>query len=63
MLILNSTGLQGTDCFHKFLQWGLGQAVLKEIWNVAAGANVGQITAQQFVTCIYLMDNAKRVRN
>lgn len=55
------TPLQGGDCYNFFLQWGLPKQTLKEVWDVVAG-NQGFLTSAQFVSCLYLMDNAKRVR-
>lgn len=43
------------------MQWGLGREVLREIWALVAGDS-GQLSTQQFISCIYLMDNAKQVR-
>lgn len=51
--------VSGADCFGAFLAWGLDKAVLRDIWNVVAG-NAGQLSSDQFVKCLYLMDNAKR---
>ena len=42
------------------MQWGLPKGILKDIWAVVAG-DEGRLTADQFVQCLYLMDNAKRV--
>ena len=42
------------------IQWGLGQGVLREIWALVAG-DAGQLSTQQFISCLYLMDNAKQV--
>ena len=50
---------QGGDCFAAFMQWGLPKGNLKDIWAVVAGDN-GQLTEQQFLACLYLMDQAKR---
>jgi hypothetical protein len=41
------------------MQWGLPKELLKEIWEVVAG-DEGQLTCQQFLACLYLMDNAKK---
>eukprot|EP00891_Asterochloris_glomerata_P006112 jgi/Astpho2/6112/Aster-04057 len=49
----------GGDCFGAFMQWGLPKGILKDIWAVVAG-DEGRLTADQFVQCLYLMDNAKR---
>ena len=43
------------------IQWGLGRELLREIWALVAG-DAGQLSTQQFITCLYLMDNAKQVR-
>lgn len=51
---------QGGDCYSFFLQWGLPKPTLKLVWDVVAG-NQGFLTAQQFVSCLYLMENAKKV--
>lgn len=50
---------QGGDCFGVFMQWGLDKGVLKSIWDVVAG-NAGHLSQDQFIKCVYLMDNAKR---
>ncbi len=42
------------------MQWGLPKGILKDIWAVVAG-DEGRLTADQFLQCLYLMDNAKRV--
>ena len=42
------------------IQWGLGQGVLREIWALVAGDS-GQLSTSQFISCLYLMDNAKQV--
>ena len=42
------------------MQWGLPKGILKDIWAIVAG-DEGRLTADQFVQCLYLMDNAKRV--
>jgi hypothetical protein len=51
--------LQGSDCFGFFMQWGLGKAVLKDVWDVVAG-DEGRLSQGQFLSCLYLMDLAKR---
>lgn len=52
---------QGMECFSFMMQWGLGREVLREIWALVA-ADSGQLSTQQFISCIYLMDNAKQAR-
>ena len=52
--------LQGGDCFGAFMQWGLPKGTLKDVWAAVAG-DEGYLSQQQFVQCLYLMDNAKRV--
>lgn len=42
------------------MQWGLSQGVLREVWTLVAG-DAGQLSTQQFISAIYLMDNAKQV--
>jgi hypothetical protein len=39
---------QGVDCFPVFMQSGLHQAALKQVWDVVAGDD-GQLSAHQFV--------------
>lgn len=51
---------QGMECFNFMMQWGLSQGVLREIWTLVAGVS-GQLSTQQFISAIYLMDNAKQV--
>lgn len=51
--------MQGGECFGYFMQWGLPKAMLKKIWEVVAG-DEGRLTQRQFVSCIYLMERAKR---
>ncbi len=51
---------QGAECFGFMIQWGLGRELLREIWALVAG-DAGQLSTQQFITCLYLMDNAKQV--
>ena len=53
--------LQGGECFGYFMQWGLPKEALKSIWEVVAG-DEGRLTQGQFLSCIYLMDLAKRGR-
>ena len=53
-------GLQGGDCFGAFMQWGLPKGTLKDVWGIVAG-DEGFLNQHQFVQCLYLMDNAKRV--
>ena len=43
------------------MQWGLPKGTLKDVWAAVAG-DEGYLSQQQFVQCLYLMDNAKRVR-
>ena len=43
------------------MQWGLPKGTLKDVWAAVAG-DEGFLSQQQFVQCLYLMDNAKRVR-
>ena len=43
------------------MQWGLPKGTLKDVWAAVAG-DEGSLSQQQFVQCLYLMDNAKRVR-
>ncbi len=52
--------MQGGDCFGAFMQWGLPKGTLKDVWAAVAG-DQGYLSQQQFVQCLYLMDNAKRV--
>lgn len=42
------------------MQWGLPKGTLKDVWAAVAG-DQGYLSQQQFVQCLYLMDNAKRV--
>lgn len=49
------------ECFSFMMQWGLGREVLREIWGLVAGDS-GQLSTQQFISAIYLMDNAKQVQ-
>lgn len=42
------------------MQWGLPKGTLKDVWAAVAG-DEGYLSQQQFVQCLYLMDNAKRV--
>ena len=42
------------------MQWGLPKGTLKDVWAAVAG-DEGHLSQQQFVQCLYLMDNAKRV--
>ncbi|KAK9791341.1 hypothetical protein WJX73_000496 [Symbiochloris irregularis] len=51
--------VQGSDCIQAFQRWGLPKATLKDVWQVVAG-NDGRLSQQQFVQCLYLMDQAKR---
>lgn len=51
--------VQGGDCFGAFMQWGLPKGTLKDVWAAVAG-DEGFLSQQQFVQCLYLMDNAKR---
>jgi hypothetical protein len=51
--------LQGADCFHAFMAWGLDKSILKRIWDAVAG-NAGHLNQNQFIQCLYLMDGAKR---
>lgn len=51
--------VQGAECYQTFLSWNLPKTVLKDIWAVVAGDN-GELTEQQFVACLYLMDLARR---
>ncbi|DBB00571.1 TPA: hypothetical protein ACH3X3_002269 [Trebouxia sp. C0006] len=51
--------VQGGDCFGAFMQWGLPKGTLKDVWAAVAG-DQGYLSQQQFVQCLYLMDNAKR---
>ena len=53
--------VQGGDCFGAFMQWGLPKGTLKDVWATVAG-DEGYLSQQQFVQCLYLMDNAKKVR-
>ena len=53
--------LQGGECFGYFMQWGLPKEALKGIWELVAG-DEGRLTQGQFLSCIYLMDLAKRGR-
>ena len=55
-----SVTVQGGDCFGAFMQWGLPKGTLKDVWATVAG-DEGYLSQQQFVQCLYLMDNAKRV--
>ena len=48
------------ECFNFMMQWRLSQGVLREIWTLVAGDS-GQLSTQQFISAIYLMDNAKQV--
>lgn len=41
------------------MQWGLSKAVLKDIWDAVAG-DEGRLSQGQFLSCLYLMDLAKR---
>lgn len=50
---------QGGECFGYFMQWGLTKAMLKDIWELVAG-DEGRLSQRQFVSCIYLMEQAKR---
>ena len=43
------------------MQWGLPKEALKGIWELVAG-DEGRLTQGQFLSCIYLMDLAKRGR-
>ena len=43
------------------MQWGLPKGTLKDVWATVAG-DEGYLSQQQFVQCLYLMDNAKKVR-
>ena len=52
-------GVQGGDCFGTFMQSGLPKHILKDIWAVVAG-DVGRLTMPQFLSCMYLLDLAKR---
>jgi hypothetical protein len=52
--------VQGGDCFGAFMQWGLPKGTLKDVWAAVAG-DQGYLSQQQFVQCLYLMDNAKWV--
>lgn len=52
-------GTQGAECYQTFLSWSLPKTVLKDIWAVVAGDN-GELTEQQFLACLYLMDLARR---
>lgn len=58
--VAHTQSSQGGDCYSFFLQWGLPKPTLKLVWDVVAG-NQGFLTAQQFVSCLYLMENAKKV--
>ena len=60
-LLRPDPALQGGECFGYFMHWGLPKDVLKSIWEVVAG-DEGRLTQGQFVSCIYLMDLAKRGR-
>ena len=51
--------LQGGECFGYFMQWGLPKAALKDIWELVAG-DEGRLTQRQFISCIYLMELAKK---
>ena len=42
------------------MQWGLPKGTLKDVWGLVAG-DEGFLNQHQFVQCLYLMDNAKRV--
>lgn len=42
------------------MQWGLPKGTLKDVWAAVAG-DEGYLSQHQFVQCLYLMDNAKRV--
>eukprot|EP00884_Botryococcus_braunii_P008864 jgi/Botrbrau1/1797/Bobra.0217s0048.1 len=56
----NRDGLvTGAECYQTFLSWNLPKTVLKDIWAVVAGDN-GELTEQQFIACLYLMDLARR---
>ena len=55
-----ASDMQGGDCFGAFMQWGLPKGTLKDVWAAVAG-DQGYLSQQQFVQCLYLMDNAKRV--
>jgi len=50
---------QGGDCAGFFMQWGLPKELLKEIWEIVAG-DEGRLSQAQFLSCLYLMDLAKR---
>ena len=52
--------VQGGECFNFMIQWGLGRELLREIWALVAGDS-GQLSTPQFISCLYLMDNAKQV--
>ena len=54
-----AAGVQGGDCFGTFMQSGLPKHILKDIWAVVAG-DVGRLTMPQFLSCMYLLDLAKR---
>ncbi|GMH40613.1 hypothetical protein BSKO_08517 [Bryopsis sp. KO-2023] len=51
--------VQGSECFNTFVSTGVDRSVLKMIWATVAG-NEGFLRKDNFIKCLYLIENAKR---
>eukprot|EP00210_Caulerpa_lentillifera_P001261 g1217.t1 len=55
----NDGFVQGGQCIELFTNRGVDRSILKQIWQVVAGA-AGVINQDQFIKCLYLIEVSRR---